>query len=82
LFSVAYFNYIPSIWIIFAIILWVGLIGGGVYVNSFYLIAEEIGDDIKEYCMSAVSFWYSCGILISGFLGLPLNAWLKDNRKV
>jgi len=82
LFTVAYFNYIPSIWIIFIIILYEGLIGGGVYVNSFYLLAEEIEENIKEYCMGAVSVWYSFGILTSGFLGIPIYDFLKNNRKI
>jgi len=76
-----YLNFIPSIWIVFVIILYEGLIGGGVYVNAFYLLAEEIDENIKEYCMGAVSFWYSCGILISALTGLPVNSWLLKNRK-
>jgi len=80
LFAVTYLNFIPSIYIIFAIILYEGLIGGGVYVNSFYLLAEEIEPEIKEYCMSAVSFWYSCGILVAGFAGLGIGTWLAQNR--
>jgi len=81
-FAAAYFNFIPSIWLVFVVVIFEGLIGGGVYVNAFYLLAEEIGEDIKEYAMGAVSIWYSFGILISGLLGIPLNIWLKGNRKL
>jgi hypothetical protein len=37
----AHFQFITgSIWIIFAIILWEGLLGGGIYVNAFYRITQ------------------------------------------
>lgn len=32
----------PSIWIIFAIIIFEGLLGGGAYVNTFYRMSKEI----------------------------------------
>jgi len=66
---VAYWNFIPSIWILFPIIVWEGLIGGSIYVNAFYLISSEIDDAYKEFCLSSVSFWYACGILGSAFAG-------------
>jgi len=81
LFTVALLNYIPWIYVIMGLIVYEGLIGGGVYVNSFYLLAEETEEEIKEYCMSAVSFWYSCGILTAGFAGIPINDWLLKNRR-
>ena len=37
-----FFKFIPSIWIIFAIILYEGLLGGAAYVNTFYMITEEV----------------------------------------
>jgi len=79
-FAAVYLNFIPSIWIVFFIILYEGFIGGGVYVNAFYLLAEEIEEDVKEYAMSAVSFWYSGAILCAGFAGLGVNDWLLKNR--
>ncbi|KAJ0058323.1 hypothetical protein NL108_013270, partial [Boleophthalmus pectinirostris] len=39
-FAVA-FRFIPSVWIVFAIILYEGLLGGGGYVNTFYFISKE-----------------------------------------
>eukprot|EP01129_Flabellula_baltica_P006069 TRINITY_DN2241_c0_g1_i3.p1 TRINITY_DN2241_c0_g1~~TRINITY_DN2241_c0_g1_i3.p1 ORF type:complete len:320 (-),score=49.91 TRINITY_DN2241_c0_g1_i3:14-973(-) len=81
LFFAAYFNFVPSIWIIFGVILYEGLLGGAVYANAFYRMAEEIPEDIKEFCMSSVSFWYSCGILASASAGLGVQPWLKNNKK-
>lgn len=34
--------YIPNIWIVFALVLWEGLLGGGAYVNTFYKMTEEV----------------------------------------
>jgi hypothetical protein len=47
-----------------------GLIGGAVYANAFYLVSEEVKGTIKEFCMSSISFWYSTGILLAGALGM------------
>lgn len=38
----AYFLFLPSIWIVLAVIFFEGLMGGGAYVNSFYAIREEV----------------------------------------
>jgi len=76
----AYFNFIPSIWIIFAIVLYEGLIGGAVFVNAFYRVAAEVEDEKKEFCMSSISFWYSCGILLAGVAGQFTQPWLKSIR--
>ncbi|XP_074644895.1 battenin-like isoform X2 [Tubulanus polymorphus] len=37
-----FFKYIPSVWIIFAVILYEGLLGGCAYVNTFYMISKEL----------------------------------------
>eukprot|EP01130_Rhizamoeba_saxonica_P006556 TRINITY_DN260_c0_g1_i1.p1 TRINITY_DN260_c0_g1~~TRINITY_DN260_c0_g1_i1.p1 ORF type:complete len:420 (-),score=57.50 TRINITY_DN260_c0_g1_i1:30-1229(-) len=81
LWSVAYFEWIESIYIIFPIIVYEGLVGGAVYVNCFYLLTEEIEDDIKEFAMSCVSFWYSCGILSASLSGLVIQPWLEKRRR-
>lgn len=36
------FYYIPNIWIVFALVLWEGLLGGGAYVNTFFRISTEV----------------------------------------
>lgn len=41
LFETLYY-YIPNIWIVFAIVLWEGLLGGGAYVNTFYRMSTEV----------------------------------------
>jgi len=65
----------------FPIIFVEGLFGGAIYANTFYLASEEIEDDLKEFCMSSISFWYSNGILLSGLLGIPMSSIIKDYRR-
>ena len=38
----AVYLYIPSIWIVFSLVLWEGLVAGAAYVNTFYRIANEV----------------------------------------
>lgn len=34
--------FVPTIWIIFAVVLWEGLLGGAAYVNTFYKMSVEV----------------------------------------
>lgn len=40
----AVYLFVPSIWIVFAAVLWEGLLGGAAYVNTFYRISTEVSD--------------------------------------
>lgn len=46
-----------------------GLFGGAIYANTFYLASEEIEDRLKEFCLQCIAFWYSIGILSAGLIG-------------
>lgn len=48
LFETLYY-YIPNIWIVFAIVLWEGLLGGGAYVNTFYRMSTEVMRPFYEF---------------------------------
>lgn len=61
---------IPNVWIVFAIVLWEGCLGGAVYVNTFAEISEAVPAKEREFCLSAVSVSDSGGILLAGFVGL------------
>lgn len=37
-----FYFYIPSIFIVFALILFEGLLGGAAYVNTFFIIRREV----------------------------------------
>lgn len=72
----AYFMFTPSIWIIFGLITFEGLLGGGGYVNTFYRMGREIPASRREYAMMVVTLSDSLGITIAGFLAMPTHNWM------
>src|ERR1700754_3548986 len=44
----AIFNFLPSVWIIFIIIFWEGLLGGVVYVSTFAEILDNVSKEDRE----------------------------------
>jgi battenin len=47
--------YIPSVYIVFLVIFWEGLLGGAVYVNTFAEIMENVPEDKREFSLGATS---------------------------
>jgi battenin len=74
----AMFNFIPSVYIVFAVIFWEGLLGGLVYVNTFAEISEAVPHEDREFSLSATSVSDSAGICIAGFVGMAFEVWLCD----
>lgn len=72
IFEVNYF-YIPSIWILFGIVLWEGLLGGGAYVNTFYRMSNEVPIDRQVFALGIVPLGDSVGIALAGWLALPVH---------
>jgi battenin len=72
----ALFNFIPNVYIIFAIIFWEGLLGGLVYVNTFAEISDTVAKEDREFSLSATTVSDSGGICIAGFLGMAFEVWL------
>lgn len=70
--EVIYF-FMPSIWIIFAIVFWEGLLGGGAYVNTFYRMSKEVPESRRNFAMSAVPLGDSVGIALAGAAAIPLH---------
>lgn len=71
-------NFIPSVYIIFVIIFWEGLLGGAVYVNTFAEIMENVPHGEREFSLSATSVSDSAGICMAGFLGMVVEMSLCD----
>ena len=71
--SQIFFNYMPSIWIVFIIILWEGLLGGGCYVNSFNQVSIQLPKHEREMAMGITSIADGFGITIAGFSAIPLH---------
>lgn len=72
----ALFGFLPSVYIIFAIIFWEGLLGGLVYVNTFAEINDTVAKEDREFSLSATTVSDSGGICIAGFIGMAFEVWL------
>jgi battenin len=72
----ALFDFIPSVWIVFIIVFWEGLLGGVVYVNTFAEIADRVPKEDREFSLGATTVSDSGGICIAGFLSMGWEVWL------
>ncbi|KYN34697.1 Battenin [Trachymyrmex septentrionalis] len=67
------YYYIPNIWIVFALVLWEGLLGGGAYVNTFYRMSTEIPKVDREASLGIATMADSIGIALAGWLSMPVH---------
>ncbi|KAK2587180.1 hypothetical protein KPH14_002928 [Odynerus spinipes] len=72
LFETIYY-YIPNIWIVFTIVLWEGLLGGGAYVNTFYRMSTEIPRADRKISLGIATMADSIGIALAGWLAMPVH---------
>lgn len=72
LFEVIYF-FMPSIWLIFAVVFWEGLLGGGAYVNTFYRMAKEVPESRRNFALGVVPVGDSIGIALAGAAAIPAH---------
>ncbi|PHH61403.1 hypothetical protein CDD81_428 [Ophiocordyceps australis] len=72
------FYFIPSVYIVFAIVFWEGLLGGAVYVNCFAEIMEQVPPDEREFSLSATTVSDSAGTCIAGLVSIVLETRLCD----
>lgn len=69
----AMFFFIPSVYVVFIVIFWEGLLGGAVYVNTFAEIMENIPASEREFSLGATSVSDSAGICLAGLIGLSIE---------
>ncbi|KAI5920898.1 BTN1 protein [Camillea tinctor] len=72
----AMFDFIPSVYVVFLVVFWEGLLGGAVYVNTFAEIMENIPASEREFSLGATTVSDSGGICIAGFIGMIMEVWL------
>lgn len=72
----AMFFFIPSVYLVFGIIFWEGLLGGAVYVNCFAEILENVPVEDREFSLGATSVSDSGGICIAGVIGILMETRL------
>lgn len=63
----------PTIWIVFAIVFWEGLLGGGSYVNTFYRMSKEVPNTHQKFALGVVPIGESFGVVLAGFLAIPAH---------
>ncbi|CAG9988632.1 unnamed protein product [Clonostachys byssicola] len=69
----ALFFFLPSVYIVFLIIFWEGLLGGAVYVNCFAEILENVPAEDREFSLSAATASDSGGICVAAIIGILLE---------
>nr|XP_006013097.1 PREDICTED: battenin [Latimeria chalumnae] len=67
------FLFLPSIYLLFAIILYEGLLGGAAYVNAFNNITQESPEQHLEFAMGVASISDTLGIALSGAIAIPVH---------
>lgn len=72
------FFFLPNVYFVGAIILWEGLLGGAVYVNTFAEIMEKVPRAEREFSLGATSVSDSGGIVVAGLVGLWLEPKLCE----
>lgn len=65
--------FIPSVYWIFGIMFWEGLLGGLVYVSTFAAVREEVGEEDREFSLGAVTVADSAGIFLAGLVGMGME---------
>ncbi|KAK0705650.1 batten's disease protein Cln3 [Lasiosphaeris hirsuta] len=74
----ALLNFIPSVYLVFVVVFWEGLLGGAVYVNTFAEIMENVPVEEREFSLGATSVSDSGGICVAGFIGMAMEVSLCD----
>lgn len=65
--------HIPSFYIVIALIIYEGLLGGFTYVNTFYRVKKEVRANRQEFCISTVTTADSLGIVMAAVVALPVH---------
>jgi len=79
---VAVYNFIPTIYVIFGFIFWEGLLGGSIYVNTFYLMSQKFQGEEKEFCLGATTQAYGLSITLAAVVGIFYTPFLSTHRRV
>jgi battenin len=70
---------LPSFWLTFFLVLYEGLLGGGVYVNAFYSITKQVPKVHREFSMGVASVADSFGITSAGIASIFIHNFICHN---
>lgn len=65
--------FLPSVYLVFLVVFWEGLLGGAVYVNTFAEIMERVPLSEREFSLGATSVSDSAGICIASLVGMAIE---------
>ncbi|KAM0236559.1 hypothetical protein ACHAP5_009370 [Fusarium lateritium] len=74
-FHAVYF-FLPSVYVVFLVVFWEGLLGGAVYVNCFAEIMENVPAEDREFSLGATTVSDSGGISIAGLISIVMETKL------
>lgn len=63
----------PWIWLIFIAVFFEGFTSGCSYVNAYHRISNEIPTQYKTFAVCLTSIGPTTGIIIAGFLAIPIH---------
>ncbi|XP_074920775.1 battenin, partial [Chelonoidis abingdonii] len=73
LLAAVYFMFLPSIYLVFALVLYEGLLGGAGYVNTFHNISLESPPEEREFAMGVGCVADTLGISLAGAAAFPAH---------
>ncbi|KAN0112337.1 batten's disease protein Cln3 [Hyaloscypha variabilis] len=68
--------FLPSVYLVFIVVFWEGLLGGAVYVNTFAMILREVDEGDREFSLGATSVSDSGGICVASLIGMVIEGRL------
>mmetsp|Transcript_1607 Transcript_1607/g.3082 ORF Transcript_1607/g.3082 Transcript_1607/m.3082 type:complete len:557 (-) Transcript_1607:1076-2746(-) len=85
--NLALFSYIAAthVWYDYSLLIlcfYVGLLGGGVYVNGYLRINADLPKSIREFALSTVSVADTFGIIFADFVGLFIQSCLYQKNGI
>lgn len=75
LLAAVYFLFLPSIYLLFALVLYEGLLGGAAYVNTFHSISLESPPEEREFAMAVGCVADTLGISLAGAAAFPTHSY-------
>lgn len=73
----AIYAFVPSFWLIALVVLWEGIMGGSIYINTFYLISEQFTGRAKEFCLGSTTQAYGFSITMAAVIGIFFQPFLE-----
>jgi battenin len=74
-------GWLSSPYAVLVFVLWVGLLGGACYVNTYRLIRVEVAPELQEFSLGAASISDTLGILVAAGVSIALESALDKHGR-